>query len=409
MRYLPLLFDLRGKPCLLVGGGEVALRKAKFLLKAGAALSVVAPDICPDLEALLQRFDAAVLRQAFEAELVAKQQLVVAATNDKAVNELVANRCRELGVLVNTVDAPDHCDVIFPAIVDRDPVLVAVSSSATAPVLARKIRADIESSTPANIGALAAFIDQRRALVRRELDESAVRLFWESVVESEVAERVMAGHLDSAEQLFEEKLRAACEQGQCGEVYLIGAGPGDPDLLTFKALRLLQRADVVLYDRLVSDAIIAMARRDADLVYVGKARSDHSVPQPQINQMLLDYASQGKKVARLKGGDPFVFGRGGEEIAGLSAAKIPFQVVPGITAANGCACYAGIPLTHRDYAHSVRFITGHLKAEANEHDWKQLVDPAQTLVIYMGLLGLENICKQLVAHGAAPELPVALI
>ncbi|MBT8148719.1 MAG: siroheme synthase CysG, partial [Gammaproteobacteria bacterium] len=241
--------------------------------------------------------------------------------------------------------------------------------------------------------------------------EQQLRLFWESIVESEVAERVMLGREVEADELFKKALARAA-QGQAGtqgEVYLIGAGPGDPDLLTFKALRLLQRADVVLYDRLVATEIVAMSRRDAEHIYVGKARSQHTVPQPEINRLLIDYAEAGKKVARLKGGDPFVFGRGGEEIAGLAERNIPFQVVPGVSAANGCACYAGIPLTHRDHAQSVRFVTGHLKNDSMNLPWAELVAPAQTVVIYMGLLGLPIICEQLIAHGAAPGTPVALI
>ncbi|MGB5325915.1 MAG: siroheme synthase CysG [Pseudomonadales bacterium] len=409
MRYLPLLFDLRDKPCLVVGGGVVALRKARLLAKAGARLVVVAPEIVAELVELLRQSGGTAEYVQFDESFLEAQFFVVAATDNDALNRHVAAACRARNVLVNTVDTPACCDVIFPAIVDRDPVLIAISSSAAAPVLARKLRSNIESSTPANIGALAKFIDSRRSQVRGVLDEQGVRLFWESIVDSEVAERVMAGRMESAQSLFEETLSAASAQQRIGEVYLIGAGPGDPDLLTFKALRLLQRADVVLYDRLVAEPIVAMARRDAELVYVGKARSAHTVPQPEINFLLLDYARQGKKVARLKGGDPFIFGRGGEEIAGLAAAKIPFQVVPGISAANGCACYAGIPLTHRDHAHSVQFVTGHLQAGGMELPWAELVRPQQTLVIYMGLQGLGVICEQLLAHGALPQTPMALV
>lgn len=409
MRYLPLMLDLSGAPCLLVGGGNVALRKARLLVKAGASLTVAAPDIVQPLAELLVQCGGVALDACFEASQLDGQRLVVAATSDAAVNRSVAAACRARGILVNTVDTPDCCDVIFPAIVDRDPLLVAVSSSGAAPVLARKLRSDIECSTPASIGVLAEFIEARRQQVRDTLDEQGVRLFWESLVDSEVAERVMSGRQQSAQALFEERLHAARNTKTQGEVYLIGAGPGDPDLMTFKALRLLQRADVVLYDRLVAEPIVEMARRDADRIYVGKARSDHAVPQNEINQLLLEHASAGRKVARLKGGDPFVFGRGGEEIAGLAAANIPFQVVPGVSAANGCACYAGIPLTHREHAHSVRFVTGHLKDGSMDLPWKELVAPLHTLVIYMGLQGLATICTKLVEHGAPADTPMALV
>lgn len=395
----------------MVGGGTIAYRKAILLQRAGARVEVVAPSIESALLELLQAHNGVVHQRTYDASLLEGKKLVVAATDDAALNAQVAADCRARDLLINVVDAPQHCNVIFPAIIDRDPLLIAVSSSGAAPVLARSVRSRIESSTPANLGALADFIGQRRLKVRSQLDEQQLRLFWESIVESEVAERVMLGQEAEADALFATALAHAVngKTAAQGEVYLLGAGPGDPDLLTFKALRLLQRADIVLYDRLVASEIVAMSRRDAEHIYVGKARSQHTVPQPEINRLLIDYAEAGKKVARLKGGDPFVFGRGGEEIAGLAERNIPFQVVPGVSAANGCACYAGIPLTHRDHAQSVRFITGHLKNDSMDLPWTELVAPAQTVVIYMGLLGLPVICQQLIAHGAPSNTPVALI
>lgn len=411
MEYLPLFFDVKDKTCLLVGGGTIAYRKAKLLVGAGARLAVVAPAIEPDLLELVQSTSGEYYEKAYGEECLTDKYFVIAATNNENLNEKVAVDCRARNVLVNVVDAPEYCDVIFPAIIDRAPIVIAVSSSGAAPVLARSVRTRIESTIPANFGVLANFIGERRDEVRQRLDEQKLRLFWEDLVQSEIAERVMMGRLDDAQAMFARALAHAVKNKEVseGEVYLIGAGPGDPDLLTFKALRLLQRADVVLYDRLVSSEIVAMSRRDAEHVYVGKMRSEHTVPQQEINRLLIEYAGEGKKVARLKGGDPFVFGRGGEEIAGLAQNNIPFQIVPGVSAANGCACYAGIPLTHRDHAQSVRFVTGHLKDGSMDLPWAELVTPSQTVVVYMGLISLPIICEQLVAHGAPGDTPVALI
>jgi len=410
VKYLPLVFDVNRKPCLLVGGGRVAYRKALLLVRAGAVVNVVAPNIHQPLLELLNRNSGTYFADVFNADYLENQYLVIAATPNVALNKTVAEECEQRRLLVNVVDAPDDCNVIFPAIIDRDPLLVAVSSSGSAPVLARQVRSQIESSVPANIGELADFIAKFRPLVSDSVAPELRRGFWEAVVDSEIAESVMAGKCADAEVLLLERLKAYKGQSQrVGEVYLVGAGPGDPDLLTFKALRLMQRADVVLYDRLVAPAIVDMTRRDAERVYVGKARSDHAVPQSQINQLLIDHALQGKKVVRLKGGDPFVFGRGGEEIEGLASHNIPFQIVPGVSAANGCACYAGIPLTHRDHAQSVRFITGHLKDGSIDLPWSELVNPEQTLVIYMGLQGLPTICEQLIAHGLSADTAIALI
>ncbi|MCP4842248.1 MAG: uroporphyrinogen-III C-methyltransferase, partial [Halieaceae bacterium] len=311
-------------------------------------------------------------------------------------------------IQVNVVDAPQLCTFIFPSIVDRDPLVVAITSSGRSPVLARILRRKIEALLPAAYGDLARFAGTFRENVKAKLPEdSARRLFWEKILEGSVAEQVFAGRLQDAETQLLENLEGV---GRCsGEVYLVGAGPGDPDLLTFKAARLLQCADVVLYDRLVSQEVVDIARRDADRIYVGKRRADHSVAQQDINQLLVDLAMEGKRVVRLKGGDPFIFGRGGEEIELLAQHRIPFQVVPGVSAANGAACYAGIPLTHRDHAQSVRFVAGYLKGDKVEHDWASLQSDSETLVFYMGLMGLPVICEQLQAHGRAAETPVALI
>lgn len=410
MDFLPLFHDLRGRLVLVVGGGDIALRKARLLTEAGARLRVVALEIEPELVGLLEQQGGEALLQGYQTGQLDGAQLVIAATDDAALNARVSRDAQARSLPVNAVDAPEHCTVIFPAIVDRSPLVVAVSSGGHAPVLSRLTRARIETLFPHSWGRLAQLAQRFRSQVKAAFPTiNQRRVFWEDTFQGDIAERVFSGRDAEAERLLIERLEQ--QKGQCyqGEVYLVGAGPGDPDLLTFRALRLMQQADVVLHDRLVPDAIIDLCRRDADRIYVGKARANHAVPQEQINQLLVRLAKEGKRVLRLKGGDPFIFGRGGEEIQELAANGIPFQVVPGVTAANGCSAYAGIPLTHRDHAHSVRFVTGHLKDGSTNLPWQELVVPGQTVVFYMGLVGLPEICRQLIAHGRDPHTPMALI
>lgn len=409
MEYLPVCLRLRDAPVALVGGGSVATRKARLLLRAGANLTVVAPDITGELERLLGASGGVWQQGGYREVDLHGKVLVVAATPDAQVNRQVHDDARALNLPVNVVDSPELCTFIFPSIVDRDPVLVAISSSGRSPVLARQLRRRLEATVPAAYGRLAEFAGRMRERVREQIpSEGPRRLFWEQLVDGPVGELVLAGREADAEARLDEQLQDV-EHLHRGEVYLVGAGPGDPDLMTFKALRLLQRADVVLYDRLVAPQIVDMARRDAERIYVGKRRAEHTLPQQEINQLLLELARAGKRVVRLKGGDPFIFGRGGEEIDLLARHGIPFQVVPGITAASGAACYAGIPLTHRDYAQSVRFVAGYLKGNRLEHDWAAFNNPAETLVFYMGLEGLPEICRQLRHHGRRHDTPAALV
>lgn len=409
MQYLPLFFDLKNQPCLIVGGGTIATRKARLLKKAQAKIIVLAPTIEDELLALVTASAGEFIQGEYFSEALDGKVLVISATDDEAVNERVAADCHARKLPVNVVDNPRLCSVIMPAIVDRDPLLIGITSGGESPVLARLLRTQLESSISARYGDLGKLASAFRQQVKDTFaSEDERRRFWESVINGEVGEKVLSGNLpqarlDLADKIAQKDLRTH------GEVYLVGAGPGDPDLLTFKALRLMQKAEVVLYDRLVSPQIIDMTRRDAQRIYVGKKRDIHTVPQQEINQMLLDFAQQGKRVLRLKGGDPFIFGRGGEEIDLLAKHNIPFQVVPGITAASGCACYAGIPLTHRDYSQSVRFITGHLKDGSEEHPWPEFVNDKQTLVFYMGLIGLPHICQKLIEHGKSASTPAALI
>ena len=409
MDYLPLFHKLQGGRVLVVGGGEIALRKARLLADAGAALRVVAPEVDGQLATLAREGGGEVLVRGYQASDLDGCRLVIAATDDSALNAQVSAEAQARSLPVNVVDAPALCTVIFPAIVDRSPLVVAVSSGGDAPVLARLIRAKLEAWIPSVYGELAGLAARFRERVKALYpDVNQRRGFWETVFQGPIAERQLAGQGAEAERLLQAMVDGAPVQ-QGGEVYLVGAGPGDPDLLTFRALRLMQQADVVLYDRLVAPAIIEMCRRDAERIYVGKRRADHAVPQDKINRLLVDLARQGKRVLRLKGGDPFIFGRGGEEIEELADEGIPFQVVPGITAASGCSAYGGIPLTHRDYAQSVRFVTGHLKDGTSNLPWNDLVAPAQTLVFYMGLVGLPTICAELIRHGRAASTPAALV
>lgn len=409
MKYLPLFFDLKTKPCLLVGGGMVAERKAELLCRAGARVRVVAHEIRPEIHELLAKYDGEALEQDYSVELMEEALLVVAATDDQTLNEQVYADAKSRSVPVNVVDSPELCNFIFPAIVDRSPLMIAVSSGGASPVLARMVRARLEALIPRYYADLANLMGRFRDKVKQRFDNiSSRRAYWEKVLYGPVSDKLAANQLQDAEAWMEKELQQS--QKECGgEVYLVGAGPGDPDLLTFKALRMMQQADVVLYDRLVSPRVLELCRRDAERIYVGKERDNHAVPQEGINQLLVEQALKGHKVLRLKGGDPFIFGRGGEELEELFEHQIPFQVVPGITAASACSSYAGIPLTHRNYAQSVKFITGQLKNRTSDLNWPELVQENQTIVFYMGLHRVGHIAKQLVAHGKAPETPVALV
>jgi len=410
MEYFPLFLKVKDQPCLVVGAGDIAARKIELLVRAGANIVVVALEIGNAIAAMSNLKQIVIRQKAFTSDDVDGMRLVVAATNHRLTNIEVATVANQQNIPVNVVDNPELCSFIFPAIIDRSPLLVAISASGASPVLARLLRARVESVIPASFGLLAQFVENFKLLVKQRITQPNQRnVFWEKILQGPVAELVLVGKQSEAEELLQSELQQADPTANQGEVYLIGAGPGDPDLLTFKALRLLQQADVIVYDRLVSIEVLDMARRDAEKIYVGKQRNNHSLPQDSINQLLIDLALAGKRVARLKGGDPFIFGRGGEEIESFIQLGISFQVVPGITAAAGCSSYAGIPLTHRDHAQSCTFVTGHLKDGSINLDWQHLARPNQTVVIYMGLAGLATICQSLMEYGCPATHPIAVI
>ncbi|ELY4597536.1 uroporphyrinogen-III C-methyltransferase [Cronobacter malonaticus] len=408
MDHLPIFCQLRHRACLLVGGGDVAERKARLLLEAGAALTVNALAFAPQFEAWAEQGMLRLVQGEFNASLLDDCWLAIAATDDDAVNNQVSEAAEARRIFCNVVDAPKQASFIMPSIIDRSPLMVAVSSGGTSPVLARLLREKLEALLPQHLGKVAGYAGQLRRRVKQTFTAmSERRRFWEKFFVNDRLAQSLANDDEQAVNRITETLLSEPLDDR-GEVVLVGAGPGDPGLLTLKGLQQIQQADIVVYDRLVSDEIMNLVRRDADRVFVGKRAGYHCVPQEEINQILLREAQRGKRVVRLKGGDPFIFGRGGEELETLCDAGIPFSVVPGITAASGCSAYAGLPLTHRDYAQSVRLITGHLK-NGGEFDWHNLAAEKQTLVFYMGLNQAAAIQEKLIEYGMDPQMPVALV
>lgn len=410
MDFFPVFLNIRDRNCLVVGGGEIAARKVELLLKANALVTVISPTLSETLEALLSQTKINYIRDIFYPRYLTDYTLVISATNNHQVNQLVWEKSTEANIPVNVVDNVSLCSFIMPAIIDRSPVIIAISSSGRSPVLVRMLRARLETLIPHAYGKLAEYLGKFRGLVKQHfaLPEQR-RLFWEKLLQSPFVEMIFSGKDQAAQQYLIESIESHSKDLPQGEVYLVGAGPGNPDLLTLRALQLMQQADVIVYDRLVSKCIMDLVRRDATRIYAGKERNNHTLSQESINELLVRLAKEGKRVLRLKGGDPFIFGRGGEEIETLSEHCIPFQVVPGITAASGVASYAGIPLTHRDYAQSCIFVAGHLKNNSLDLDWVALARPQQTIVVYMGLLGLPILCKQLIAHGLPDTTSAAIV
>ena len=439
MNTFPLFFKLENRKVLIVGGGEVALRKADLLSRAGACITILAPDISHEIQALLTDDKHHFIYENYNKTYMAGARVIIAATDDEMLNHQIHADATELNIPVNVVDTPHLCDFIFPAIIDRNPIVIGISSNGKAPVLARLLRARLETLIPQGYGKLAKLAGEFRSEVKAKIPTlTGRRQFWERAFEGQVSQLMFAGNeteataqlqadLDSTAAAISKKSDDANavkesdtitatvsdesdkELPAVGEVYIVGAGPGDPELLTFKALRLMQQADVVFYDALVSPQVLDLCRRDADKVFVGKKRSNHTVAQLGINELLVNHAKQGRRDVRLKGGDPFIFGRGGEEIESLRANNVPYQVVPGITAANAAASYAGIPLTHRDHSQSVRFVTGFLKAGAPNSNFENFLNTDETVVFYMGLHSLVRLTEGLVDAGRSSETPIAIV
>ncbi len=413
MEHLPVFLDINGKHTLIVGNGVVAARKADLVLRAGSDLTVVAPELGEELSKLAESYEF--IHQATELTAENLNDCVIAfgCAEDDSINQQLREFAAPEKVMVNVPDTTESCDFIMPAVVDRSPLLIAVSSGGSSPLLVRMLKARFETTIPAAYGRLAEFAGSYRDKIKTMIPNGTRRRrFWEAMVSGPIAEHLFSNQLEQAESLMESQLEEASVAGDkppAGEVYLVGTGPGDPDLLTFRALRLMQQTDVVLYDRLIGEGILNLVRRDAERIYVGKLKNNHTVAQEDIGRMLIDLARKGKRVLRLKGGDPFIFGRGGEEIEALSENGIAFQVIPGVTAANGCAAYAGIPLTHRDHAQACVFVTGHEKDGELKLNWESLIQPRQTVVLYMGLTSLGAITSGFIENGADPATPAAVI
>ena len=411
MNYLPLFIDTSGKKCLIVGGGKVASRKLIPILESNMTVNMISSDIADEiLEIIKNKKNFTYEQRNFEEKDINDQFLIIAATNDKSINSLIAKLAKEKNILVNMAEDSSKGNVLIPSVVDRSPIKIAISSGAASPILTRLVKTKLETIIPYAFSKLADVMMEYRAKVKEKYSSIKERRnFWETFLDGPLSEMVLSGHIEKAKKILDKSLKEKNIPSNTGEVYLVGAGPGDPELLSFKALRLMQKADVVIYDRLVFEPIMNLIRQDAEKIYVGKQRADHAMPQENINQLLARLAIEGKKVLRLKGGDPFIFGRGGEEIESLINDDIPFQIVPGITAASGCASYAGIPLTHRDYSQACIFVTGHLRDGTVNLNWKMLAHEKQTLVFYMGMHGSKVICEELIKHGLKETTPAALI
>ncbi len=413
MKYFPLNIELNKKSILLIGGGEVAERKLDLLMKAEAKVMLVAPNFTDYLLSFGENKNLVFIHSEYTASVLDKNKFsfIIAATNNEKLNTQIASDANERNILVNVVDRPEICDFIFPSILERGPVTVSVSTGGASPVLARMLRTKLETLIPGGYGKLAKIVSENRIKVREKFKNfKSNRIFWEEILNSKFVDLILSGQENDALNYLNTEIDNFDETKKSeGEVYLVGAGPGDPDLLTFRALRLMQQADIVLYDRLVHPDIIELVRRDAQKIYVGKERDHHVVRQDEINQLLVKYAKEGNRVLRLKGGDPFIFGRGGEEIETLVDENVTFQVVPGITSASGCSAYSGIPLTHRDYAQSCIFVTGHLKDGELDLNWEKLIQPNQTIVFYMGLVSIKIICQQLIKNGLGKDTLSAIV
>ena len=409
MESFPVFINIKDKPVTIIGGGDIALRKVRLLIKADPKITVISKVICRELKELLIQHNHQGIQKSFQASDLKDPILIIAATNNIKINKQISILAQKKNILINVVDQPQLCTFTMGSIIERDSLVVSISSGGKAPVLVRSIREKIETLIPQSYSELVSFSGNLRSIVKRKIKSGIKRrIFWEQFFESDYIQNFILAPKKLNSRLFN-KILLGMRKQKTGEVYLVGAGPGERDLLTIRALHLMQKCDICIYDNLVSKDILELVRRDADLIYAGKKQDQHTLSQNKINSLLIKFAKQGKRVLRLKGGDPFIFGRGGEEIESLMKNKILFQVVPGITAANGVASYSGIPLTHRDHAQSCLFLTGHLKDGSIDFEWPKLIVKNQTLVVYMGLLSLNELVKNLLLHGMVKKMPIAII
>ncbi|MFY9971150.1 MAG: siroheme synthase CysG [Roseiarcus sp.] len=413
MQNLPIFLEMRDRTAVVVGGGVVAARRAEFLVRCGAHVTAFAPELGEDFLELRHRPNFRHVARNPGPEDFEGSTLCFIATEDQGLAEEARSAAQAAGALVNVADQPRLCDFIMPSIVDRSPLVIAISTGGASPILGRMLKARLETQIPAAYGRLAHLMSGFRQRVAEVMpSQTTRRRFWETVLEGPIGEAALTGNERAAGAHLAREIEHVREHADLvprGEVYLVGAGPGDPDLVTFRALRLMQKADVVLYDRLIGEGVMNLVRREAERIYVGKRPDDHELPQEEIGALLVRLALEGKRVLRLKGGDPFMFGRGGEEIETLAAHGVPFQVCPGVTAAIGASAYAGIPLTHRDHAQACVFVTGHGRDGKIDLDWTTLLQPRQTVAIYMGLRNLQALTEEFVARGASADLPAAII
>jgi uroporphyrin-III C-methyltransferase/precorrin-2 dehydrogenase/sirohydrochlorin ferrochelatase len=412
MSYLPIFLKSDfSSPVLIVGGGLIATAKTEALVSADVHVDVVANEICQELIQLCEQQGFSYHQVSYDSSLLSGHHIVIAATDEDEINQLIAADCRAQGILVNVVDNPLLCDFIFPALIKRGPLQIAISSSGISPVLARLIKQAIELLIPARYESLINFLQDKKSAIRQRLTRlQPRRLFYEYVLRSSIAEDVLEGNINRANQTFDNALQGASNMRNAS-LYLVGTGPGNPDLLTLKAVRLLGQADVILYDRLIPQGVLEQyGRKDAKKIAVGKTRHHHHKKQHEIDGIIEHHLTRNRIVLRLKGGDPGIYAHGAEEIAVAKKLNVPYQIVPGVTAANACAAYAGIPLTERGGAESVRLMTIYKDQINDDRFWEKFRhSQTETLVLYMSSNNYSTLCRKLIELGFSPKTPLLVV
>lgn len=417
MRYYPIFMDLNDKNVVVIGSGEQAAQKIRLLLKTTAHIRLISKEPNEELQALIDAGSISWETDTFNDDHIKDCQLIYAASNPE-INERVVIRANDFGIPINVVDEPDLCTFITPAIVDRDPLIIAIGTEGAAPVLARQIKSKLEAELPTRLGDLATLAKTLRKRVSDKIDPEKRRAFWENFFNGPLSglfykgeKKALKTEIDTLiEQMqADENHEELNPAPKLGHVSLVGAGPGPADLLTFRALQKLQKADVVVYDRLIDPSVMECCRRDAKRIYVGKAPQNHSVPQEQINEILLEEAKAGHQIVRLKSGDPLVFGRAGEEIDFLKQHDVTVDIVPGVTAATACAAECGDSLTYRDKIRAITFLTGHSLRGATPYDWGAVAQPGTVLALYMAVKMAPQIQANILATGASPDTKVRIV